>query len=99
MRLGLGETDLAQCPSELHLAKFAQQFHWMDLYQFLIRLGLKDAEIKAIQTDYGENQLNVAFLCLRKWRMKTNHTIGKLVDVLREMEVDIHSACKVSILS
>ena len=93
--IGLIGTDLFGAPSELQLAKLALQFTWMDFYALAIRIGLKDTEINAFRDDYGTNLLNVAFLCLRKWRLKTNGTVSDLVKAIKDMELDIHKACKV----
>lgn len=93
--LGLIGPDLDEPLTDLHLAKVAQQFNWNDLYKLLIRLELSVKEIKAFQDDYGSNALNVAFLCLRKWRMRKNGTVGDLVTAMRDMDLDVHAACKV----
>lgn len=94
---GISREDNKEIPTDRQLAKLVRQIRWEDMYTLVIRLGLDLPEIQAFHEDYGSNHLNLAFLCLRKWRLKTNKTIKHLVYALQDVGLDIHMACKVNI--
>lgn len=93
--IGLKGTDLTEKPSELHLAKLARQFSWIDMYNLVIKLGLDVPTIQAIEVDNAGNVLNAMFQCLFKWKKKTEGTVGHLIKAMQEMNIDVHAACKV----
>lgn len=91
---GLIKADLDERPTELHLVKLAQQFNWRDMCNLLVNLKLSVTEREAFEEDYDRNLRNVAFLCLRKWKLQTNGTVGDIIRAMTNAELNTHAACK-----
>lgn len=91
---GFTELDQQAEPSEVHLAKLSSQLERGELFSLALELGVEQHEREAIEYD-NRSLPNIKFLCLLKWKTKTNGSFGDIIRAMERSEIPVHKACQV----